>query len=269
LAAFGATGVLLGCSNETFTPAGIGKVIDTVIGVTIMTISDQFFSVKSGSRYGFDNLVGAWTGYKKAMNNFLDPNVKIIPFHSGTVLSQLITAESVIGIAAIEPRFARTPFKQKLFEQICLCMHNLRECLNSLEAVCSSTGTDNAEKASFIVAIEDLPEIEAVKKDFRDYQKAVDQVFDIFIHDSEDCFFAKHGIKPAEGKSPMDVATANMKTLVAALEGFLAKQPAFADGPHPYNTLERSTVCKISSLVFHLTWQLKVLYKMKHTMLSH
>jgi hypothetical protein len=268
LAAFGATGSLMGCSSEVYSPSGMGKIIDTVCGVTIMTISDQIFSVKTASRYGFDALVSAWTSYKKAMRAFFDPKVKDIRAHSGAVMGQICLAESVISLADTEPRFARVPFKRQLFEDITLCMHNLRESLCSMEVVCSSTGTDNAPKASFLVAIEDLKELEAVKKDFVDYQKAVDQVLNVFIHDTEDCFFTKYGIKAAEGKCPLDLAKDNLVTLVDGLDKFLKTQPEFIEGQFAYKTLEANTVCKISSLMFHMHWQLKVLYKMKHQMLS-
>eukprot|EP00929_Paragymnodinium_shiwhaense_P017923 TRINITY_DN1277_c0_g1_i3.p1 TRINITY_DN1277_c0_g1~~TRINITY_DN1277_c0_g1_i3.p1 ORF type:complete len:961 (-),score=159.69 TRINITY_DN1277_c0_g1_i3:203-3085(-) len=269
LAAFGVTGVLLGCSDEVYTPTGLSKIIGTVIGVTIMSISDQVFSVKTSSRYAFEALDAAWDIYKASMNAVFDPKCQEIRKHAGDMLGHISLAESTTLLASTEPRFSRTPFKEELFRAICESMHELRQSLTNLEVNCTVSGNDDAPKAAFLRHIVALPEFEIVRKDWVSYTEAVDQVMQIFMHDTEECFFTKYGIKAAEGKCPLDIAKDNLDRLVEAIGGFL-KEVSFGEegGSKDFHNLEHNHVCKVSAFIFYLNWQFRVLYKMKHRMLS-
>jgi hypothetical protein len=276
LAAFGVQGVLLGCSNEVYDPSGTTALItNTVLGVTFMTLSDQIFALKTASKHAHNVLLDAWSEYKSGMNEILDPDSKQVRPHSGDLMTKISSSSAAADLADLEPRLWKTPFKRGLFADVVNYGHRLRESLCCLETTCSVSGLDDAPKALFLRDLSQLSGYETVMKDFQNYTKAVEEILDIFIHETDEDFHKVMGIKASEGKCPIDIAKDNLVTLVRQLEAFIAQpknqQAASADiakNGSKYKNLEDNILCKVSVFVFALTWKFQVLYDLKHRILS-
>jgi hypothetical protein len=280
LAAFGVQGVLLGCSDEIYNPSGTTQLItNTVLGVTFMTLSDQLFALKSASKHAHTVLLDAWASYREGMMEIMEPETTQVRRHSGDLMTKISSSAAAADLADMEPRIWKTPFKRLLFGDVVNGGHRLRESLCCLETTCSVTGTDDAPKARFLKNLGSLPSYQAVVTDFKNYADAVEGILDIFVHETDDCFHSTMGIKPSEGKSPIEIARANLVALVRELESFLDdpahQQEAAADivgstsaRGSKFKNLEDNILCKVSVFVFALTWQFEVLYDVKHRILS-
>jgi len=272
LAAFGVQGVLLGCSNEVYNPSGTTHLItNTVLGVTFMTISDQLFALKPASNHAHTVLVDAWEEYKAGMSSIMDAQCTRVRKHSGNLMSKISSSLSAADLADMEPRIWKTPFKRELFGDVVNYGHQLRESLCCLETTCSVTGLDDAPKAGFLKNLGNLPSYPVVVKDIEEYSQKVEEILHIFIHETDACFHKTMGIKPSEGKCPIDIARANLKSLVRELETFIdahQKEAAADIAGSKFKNLEDNILCKVSVFVFAITWQLQVLYDVKHRILS-
>jgi hypothetical protein len=273
LAAFGAQGVLAGCSNDQFNPGNVTHLIsNTVLGVTFMTLVDQIFTLQTPSSYAKDALVLAWSSYSKSMRDLCDPKVSHVRKHAGGLYGLIDSAGSASALAESEPRIWKTPFKYQLFQGAVQHCHELRSCLACLECTSSASGMDDSPKAEFLTNMYQTPSFLKTKADFEDYAKAIEDILHIFEHETDENFHDVAGIKPAEGKCPLDIAEENMQGLVKDLDKFATAQAKLQkdiskEGVQ-FRSLENNVTCKISMVIFCLNWQFKILYAMKHDILS-
>jgi len=273
LAAFGCQGILLGCSDAAFEPGSIThQITNTVLGVTFMSVIDQVFVLEAPSRYAKNALVDTWESYRGAMRGLFDVNVKTVRQHGGGMFAMIESASASSQMADNEPRIYKTPFRYGLYQEVMAACHELRCSLCCLEEAATATGTDDSAKADVLIAMYKLPTFKVVKNDFDKYVESVLNLYEIFLHETDEYFLDAAGIEPPkEGKSALDVAKGNIEKLVKELGTFVKqqkKQDDIAKSGSAFRSLEDDVTCKISMVVFSLNWQFDVLYGIKHRMLS-
>jgi hypothetical protein len=274
LAAFGAAGVLRGCSNDPYDPGNVTHMIsNTVLGVTFMTLVDQIFTLKAPSLYAKEALVTAWESYSGAMHSLFNKDHPNVRKHAGGVFAKIDAAAGASALANAEPRIWKTPFKHGLFMDVVQHCHELRCSLSCMECTSAASGKDDTPKAEFLTKMYELKSFMVTKGDFEDYVVKIEQILDIFEHETDQNFHEAAGIKPSEGKSPADIAMENMGAMCRELDAFAVEQSKLGqkdikEQGSKYRNLEDDVTCKIGMVIFSLNWQFKVLYSLKHAILS-
>merc|ERR1712196_735582 len=131
----GVQGVFGGCSDEVFMPHGTyHMIINTIIGIAMMTLCDLCLSQERSSDMANKRLREAWALYKQGVDNFLNTKAANPIFVDESLNSKLLSVGSSCVQANMEPRWWRTPWKERLMSDTVSCGFRLQEHLCNMRS---------------------------------------------------------------------------------------------------------------------------------------
>jgi hypothetical protein len=222
LAAFGAVGVLRGCTNETFKTSGSYQtVVSVVVAITIKVVVDCCLARGRASDEATKALVDAWEQLRVAMMEFFSPDVGKINFKHKAIRSAFQGAASLSTDADKEPRLWWAPWKHGLFTQSCLAGDGICEGLSILETVFSKTGCDGGRKSITLSEAENNPEFRTLCEDILRQIEAMKHLsYEAFSYNRDGSFRSVY-------RPPQDLPTwKSMRNQISAFAHELKKQKA-------------------------------------------
>jgi len=287
LAAFGAQNLLQGCSStDIFHPTALAhKVIDCVLGITVMTVVDLLLAPSNASVLAYKGYMDFWRDCRWALAEALDPEVESVRMRSGGLLRQLVQAEALGQEADKEPRFWRTPWKSSLWEEAIQSGYNMRLFLTSVEGAMAERGKNGGPKAKGMLRLLASPEFAKVREDVLAKLAALEGLLEALSWTKEtDWYQVADPEKAVEDKEPgragmfVDTRPSERKhlaRLAARLQSCVEEEEAGdaaaaggGEGGVASKSLDDDLLCKASSATSALELQLAQLDRLKHKLLT-
>lgn len=267
MAAFGTKYMLQGCSNEQFLPTNTYyTIINTVVGITIMTFCDMTITQTPTSHLASNALMDAWDMYAKAVNDLFDPSVEQVRFHHGLLLGKLAEATRLGDEAAKEPRFYRTPWRARLFEHAVKAMFLIRMYLCVMECGAAKNGRDGNKKSYTVTRIENMKAFDEVKKDISTKIAQIRMLFSIFTYERDGDPF--ESMDMASLTASRHTEKKHIDELLKEVSSSLSSEEILHSNRNAkVETLEDVMVCELSTIVNAIDGQLDEISHLKHQIL--
>lgn len=181
VAAIGAAGLLIPCSDELLTDSRYGKaynkVISTIVGVTIMLFVDLVFAGGPPSQVIKDTLYKEMGMYKELVHKYLAGEIRSAEFIEkiANLRKMLEGAQALVDEAKQEPRFYRPPWRQQLnqealdgFLHLCNISNNLAHAMQGSLHSGKDAPFSPRQASGIFPILEVCPAFHKVRKELND-----------------------------------------------------------------------------------------------------
>lgn len=285
VSAFGLGGYLKGCSNEVFiTTSSYGTVVSLVFLICVKLIVDTSLARNSASAESTTALVGAWQAYREAFTDFCDAKQTNIMFHAEYIKGMFAAAAALGDEAGKEPRGVKTPWKNDLFQSVCLSGQRICESLSNMEASFSQSGRDGGGKSKTLQEMVKSEEFVKVRDEIGNRLAVIEDLCSkAFLHETQGRFASAY--EPLKGMALLskEEITAELKTVQVSLTISTATTDVesagdmdiahcsttlFDKSSDPNTNLEMSMTCKLSVTMFTLTRQMDLLEEIERSIIA-
>eukprot|EP00746_Dinoflagellata_sp_MGD_P001700 gnl/MRDRNA2_/MRDRNA2_103230_c0_seq1.p1 gnl/MRDRNA2_/MRDRNA2_103230_c0~~gnl/MRDRNA2_/MRDRNA2_103230_c0_seq1.p1 ORF type:complete len:851 (-),score=141.24 gnl/MRDRNA2_/MRDRNA2_103230_c0_seq1:104-2656(-) len=260
MAAFGSKYMLQGCSNEVFQPTGTYYIIvNTVVGVTCMTVADIMLEPKRVSDLASKALSEAWEMYASAVEDLFNPAITTVRFTHGAILDKLTEASNLSEEARKEPRYYRTPWRYALFSHAVKASMILRMYLCVMECVIQDL-SHRPDKSGYDKLIR-LESFQKVKEDMINRITHIRDLLSVFSFEREGSPFEHLNLFAVSHEEEK----MHLQELLKEVNETCSKDLKSCED---IQSLENAPECQLSTVVNTIEAQLKQMYHLKHKILS-
>jgi hypothetical protein len=208
IATFGAQQMLKGCADFSDSPWEVYQaLLDQVVAILCVIVADILLAPPSPSRLAVKALAEANELMRQAASELLSSDeTSFIPVSRELILSKLICAEARGKEATLEPRFARTPWRDQLWEVLVHHSFKLAQKLVLMEYIVAEiasserSGRDeegvestSGVRRSAIVRLLGFPAVQQAAEEFQQFH---DQIMalgqELMLHEIESPLVPEH-----------------------------------------------------------------------------